>query len=99
MNEFKGTQGKWKYSVKYRGSTKKSLIQVEIPNNLTLTVGEIGLDDCTVACCCNIEQHRNALLISKAPEMLKMLKRVYNEQPHQHLYSEVLKLIKEATEF
>lgn len=45
----------------------------------------------------------NALLISKAPEMLEMLKEVYTMQEEgdgncKHLRKRVLKLIKEATE-
>lgn len=41
----------------------------------------------------------DALLISKAPELLKMLERVYNETSYQmHLFPDILRLIKEVTE-
>lgn len=67
MNEFKGTQGKWDYS-----DGDNSTIDIVLPNNTTISVdrydryggGLVGERS---------EMKANALLISKAPEMLNLL--------------------------
>lgn len=100
--EFKGTKSKWEYKVKHRGSCKPALIQVIIPTTYyqqVLEVGTISSDDCTVPTCCKTEEHANALLISKAPEMLEMLKRVASiEGMYPNVVRNISKLIKEATD-
>ena len=74
--EFKGTKEKWKYEVIYGKNRPKITVQIPIREsyNQELILGIIGEDDCTVASCCCQEEHANALLISKAPEMLEKLK-------------------------
>ena len=106
--EFKGTKGKWKYEVIYGKNRPKIIVQIPIREsyNQELILGIIGEDDCTVASCCCREEHANALLISKAPEMLEMLKKLKDAMlelmEHQdgweEDYEELEKLIKEATE-
>ena len=70
MSEFKGTKGKWAYGV-----TRKNKIGVKI-DTLFIQLGTIYDDDCTMPSCCCTKIHANALLISKAPEMLEMLESV-----------------------
>lgn len=115
MSKFKGTQGKWDYNVKHRGSTKNSLIQVLIPirkdYTKVLELGQISEDECTVAKCCCTESHANALLISKAPEMLEMLEEITEQaneiirinsmgasETYYQLINKAEQLIKKATE-
>ena len=102
--EFKGTKGKWKYEVIYGKKRPKITVQIPITEDFykELLLGTIGEDDCTVASCCCQEEHANALLISKAPEMLEMLEKLrgYGAEygmPNK-LYIELEQLIKEATE-
>ena len=94
MSEFKGTKGKWEKHI-----TKKNDIVVKIGVNKQLTLGHIYDDDCDIPSCCKIEEHANALLISKAPEMLAMLERA--ERTLREVYDcdtkEIEQLIKEAT--
>ena len=109
--EFKGTNGKWKYKVIYGKKRPKITVQIPIREDFyqELVLGTIGEDDCTVASCCCREEHANALLISKAPEMLKMLQELVrsaddmfnNGEPSETYYqliNKAEKLIKEATE-
>ena len=106
--EFKGTKGKWKYKVIYGKKRPKITVQIPIREDYyqELVLGIIGEDDCTVASCCCREEHANALLISKSPEMLEMLKKLKDTMlelmEHQdgweEDYEELEKLIKEATE-
>jgi iron only hydrogenase large subunit-like protein len=109
MREFKGSKGKWEKYI-----TKKKDIVVKIGVNKQLTLGHIYDDDCDIPSCCKTEEHANALLISKAPEMLEMLKSIISDfegdyvvdevivdQPYKWLidrYKEAKQLIKEATE-
>ena len=78
--EFKGTKEKWKYEVIYGKNRPKITVQIPIREsyNQELILGIIGEDDCTVASCCCQEEHANALLISKAPEMLEKLVEIVN---------------------
>jgi hypothetical protein len=93
--EFKGTKVKWVKEI-----TKKNKITVKIGNRV-IELGTLYEDDCRVASCCKLEENANALLISKAPEMLEMLKKIQAEtDPHGNSkrWNEIQQLIKEATE-
>ena len=100
--EFKGTKGKWKYEVIYGKNRPKITVQIPIREsyNQELILGIIGEDDCTVASCCCREEHANALLISKAPEMLEMLKKskeAFDNLNQPFISSDIEQLNKEAT--
>ena len=98
--EFKGTKGKWKYEVIYGKNRPKITVQIPIREsyNQELILGIIGEDDCTVASCCCREEHANALLISKAPEMLELLQSlVSSEMTPLAIRKQAKQLIKEAT--
>ena len=100
--EFKGTKGKWKYKVIYGKKRPKITVQIPIREDFyqELVLGTIGEDDCTVASCCCREEHANALLISKAPEMLEILQSlVSSEMTPLAIRKQAKQLIKEATEF
>jgi type II secretory pathway component GspD/PulD (secretin) len=88
MSEFKGTQGKW---TSLKPQDGNGFVYV---NNEYLTTG-------TIATCYGDgeEPQANALLISKAPEMLEMLKKILdNSDVPNVIYDEAKQLIKEATE-
>lgn len=92
--EFKGTKGKWK--IKKR-KNNCFYIKAESWSNFcqVYTITDGGMNTNKVA-------KANALLISKAPEMLEMLKLFYNTNSgHEITLSELQdkagKLIKEAT--
>jgi len=98
--EFKGTKGKWKVSKK----TNINEFNVEY-----FTIDFESSEDCIDIYADNrlsekeriIELKANALLISKAPEMLEMLMKVNNKlkgNGFPMLQSEIEQLIKEATE-
>lgn len=102
--EFKGTKGKWVKAEKHTSKHSYITVQSENKDNFKQILFEyrISADDCTQSCC-NKEQHANALLISKAPEMLEMLKRQnelikFLKGTHYCQYSEAQELIKSATE-
>jgi hypothetical protein len=89
--EFKGTKGKWEINPKASRNVRC--------NNLTIancSSGQNGENE--------IEEKANALLISKAPEMLNMLKTtsnclwMLNTKGTNELAEEIDKLIEEATE-
>jgi hypothetical protein len=101
--EFKGTKGTWEYI-----GGDNSSIDIVLQNNTTISIDRynrygselIGTRE---------EMEANALLISKSPEILEMLKefygvvRIYNENNvlPQYITNEMAKaykLIKEATE-
>lgn len=104
--EFKGTKGKWMVS-----DTIISCNNVPLASAFTLTsrVDESRLTDESwldmrkrtelLRIECQVEQKSNALLISKAPEMLEMLE-YFVEKDMLSAYGEALanQLIKEATE-
>ena len=107
--EFKGTKEKWKYEVIYGKNRPKITVQIPIREsyNQELILGIIGEDDCTVASCCCREEHANALLISKAPEMLELINEFYlmciqktfpKEHELEYMAEKAEKLIKESTE-
>lgn len=87
--EFKGTKDKWR-----------------LEQSLFYDTDKIILSDTKCICRVTIdgeEAKSNALLISKAPEMLEMLKKVLEINKHHnfngHLINEQIEqLIKEATE-
>ena len=97
--EFKGTKGKWKIK------DIKSTLETEI-NSSEYRIAKVkhykgkNFNDPIEK-----EAKANALLISKAPEMLEMLNRfmeITRELNHprlDHLRGSANKLIKEATEF
>lgn len=91
--EFKGTKGKWEIA----GSEKTfvyALNESKDRNAFSFNInndGRISLE----------EIQANALLISKAPEMLEMLQKVSVMCEHLkivHVKNEIDKLIKQATE-
>jgi hypothetical protein len=97
--EFKGTKGKWKES---SSNVKGILISVKNPNRDICTVWQYDNDFLETR-----EAKANALLISKAPEMLEMLKELKGvfDKYSVDFESEFFKykqpleqLIKEATE-
>ena len=94
MSEFKGTKGKW---VVEKTHEKGKWIQNEDGGYCAVSAGS------------TLEESKaNALLISKAPEMLEMLNRVLNDVDFSStlwgndagiiLSEEIEQLIKEATE-
>ena len=78
MNEFKGTQGEWSVSYKvYQNEHGASYVEIDCMKNGSGVTGlalvyegitEYGLR----------EMHANALLISKAPELLAKLQSIVN---------------------
>jgi hypothetical protein len=85
MNEFKGTKGKWDLL----SNVSWCEIQTESPIKSICAINK------------NIEEYEaNALLISKAPEMLEMLQRVSDMviEDAPHIRQEIEQLIKEATQ-
>ena len=89
--EFLGTKGKFKVVEVERGIAKGYYLSGD---NQRCFIAQIITDDRKEK-----ENLANATLFSKAPEMLEMLRRVYNETSYQsHLFPEILQLIAEATE-
>ena len=84
--EFKGTKGKW-YS-KYSKTDEGFKISS-------------GIDLVCITRCIQREDEANALLISKAPEMLQMLKDIRNQIEDGRTYitkDDIDRLIKQETE-
>lgn len=94
--EFKGTKGKWiteKFDLK--GYEKSILI---LSKNDNKQIAEVNFEYLR-----NDDYVYNALLISKAPEMLEMLHKVLEENMTDYsccmdIKNEIEQLIKEATE-
>lgn len=92
MSEFKGTKGKW-----YR-NTKSKIVSSVYSENEEKLIHISGKN--------NEEAKANSLLISKAPEMLDLLNRMYDKYSMNENISgslrgfmiEANELIKEATE-
>ena len=87
--EFLGTKGHWQYrkygyqKIKILGTKTKKVCEINCNNNNKI-------DSINVA---------NALLISKAPEMLEMLNKIMNSyDTGTQTYLDCQQLIKEATE-
>ena len=86
--EFKGTKGNW--IIEYSNRDDSYDIYNESKDEFV----------CTTMNSLDIEKH-NALLISKAPEMLEMLQDILEQRLDNRDYvsiSDIQKLIKEATE-
>jgi hypothetical protein len=84
--EFKGTKGKW----------ESNAFQSVYVQDLYLRICETN---CTDGVSNKEERKANALLISKAPEMLEFIIMVYNTMPDRSTIKEQARqLIKEATE-
>jgi hypothetical protein len=88
--EFKGTREKWEL---YYRNSRCCISQGE--NKAICDVWGEGVSNIT-----NEEMTHNALLISKAPEMLKMLIEVskHHKGGHSEIGYKIKQLIKEATE-
>lgn len=88
--EFKGTKGNWEL-----GTKKGCRIGIFNANNIQFVdVWKLGE-------CATLELKANALLISKAPEMLEMLKKckeAFENLNQPFISSDIEQLIKEATE-
>ena len=98
MTNFKGTQGKWVKNTYHNDITIKGKENHKYVANFRLTFSENDIDLRTKA---------NALLISKAPEMLEMLQKIYNIENGafglksfnvEDLKREIDSIIKSATE-
>ena len=101
MSEFKGTKGKWLVSYEYDEMWEQETAQIGVKNE----------NDCIITCWSNFienEYKANALLISKAPEMLEMLKCILSAElfdlekgepteSYYQYFNQIEKLIKEAT--
>ena|SRR5690606_25455891 len=99
MSEFKGTKGKWEY----HGGDNSS-IDIVLPNDTTISISRHHRYKDSELVGSRTEMEANALLISKAPEMLEMLIMI-NEGIHtmdfaqlEILQPEIEQLIQEATE-
>lgn len=98
MTEFKGTKGKWVVGIvpEYNDTLKSAMLEVQSDYYWVCKVQNNGMIQ-------SEEGNANALLISKAPEMLKMLREflAINGGCIQDVVKhkiKVAKLIKEATE-
>lgn len=92
MSEFKFTKGKW-YLQEFT-DVYTNIIRVKTDTHDTIYLGSTPQDP-------KSESRYNALLISKAPEMLEMLiqcKNALDKIGHGILESKIEQLIKEATE-
>lgn len=86
MSEFKGTKGKWEYSNK---NDYFHEVIIKEPNLKSVCAVNSNLK----------EVKANALLISKAPEMLEMLKRIMRTYDKgTQTYLDCQQLTKQATE-
>lgn len=96
MKDFKGTKGKWELCKTYN--------ELDVPS-FSITSDEGKIAYCyNLQICCGVQErsNANALLISKAPEMLAMLERIsrivddFEEWDEEN--KKIKQLIKEATE-
>jgi hypothetical protein len=103
MTNFKGTKGKWVLRSGYR-------TDIISANDSGFGIVDFGTEQEAYLADYPIEQLKaNALLISKAPEMLEMLSRVIEtftptvnsplEQSQEDLLNNIEQLIKEATDY
>jgi hypothetical protein len=97
--EFKGIKGKWSFEQEYDNKYKQETFVISSKDANIDTFVSVWSGNFN-----GIEEARaNALLISKAPEMLSMLQRIYSSwytsEPDEDLpIQEIQQLIKEATE-
>lgn len=95
MSEFKGIKGRWEVrgnKIFIEGTYKSVCTSHVVKNYKDITFEPIE----------DVEQIANALLISKAPEMLEMLNHLYNDLkqgalPNEKEIQAIEQLIKEAT--
>lgn len=99
--EFKGTKGKWKLTYTHKDKPGIDAINENGQTYKTVVLFGEKSDDAGIINT-GIEQKANALLISKAPEMLDMLDHLQSLMEYLDEWKEeregILKLIKEATE-
>ena len=93
--EFKGTKGKWNYE---NGTYLENTMFFSFNNGEVIKVSNINYNDEATE-----ETEANALLISKAPEMLEMIKLLIDRLEENDLkelsaVKRAKQLIKEATE-
>lgn len=91
--EFKGTKGKWRLE-KSQFYSDRICVFSDFENKFSDKL-ILSIDNCD-----NQEGKANALLISKAPEMLEMLESLENDDNAipAIIWNKIQKLIKEATE-
>ena len=88
--EFKGTKGKW-YVENFKGC-ESVCTKLDTQGDIICLIPD---EDCDSS---RENWEANALLISKAPEMLEMLEKISEINFNEEIQKEVLQLIKEATE-
>jgi len=95
--EFKGTKGKWEHKIVAQCSNRGVLV-FRVFSDIQNSSIDKGI--CRIEVENNLlEQQANALLISKAPEMLEMLQSlVSSEMTPLAIRKQAKQLIKEATE-
>ena len=96
--EFRGTRGKWKADTYTSENGRETTIVCNTDYNSNRTDIHVlfsAIDETEKQ-----TNRANALLISKSPEMLEMLKKIYfgNDYKNPSLHMEIKQLIKEATE-
>ena len=92
--EFKGTKGKWSIGVvpEYNDTLKSAMIEIQTNSVWVCKIQNNGIIQ-------SEEGNYNALLISKAPEMLYLLKDLLHDKGLNEVSRrEVKLLIKQATE-
>lgn len=91
MTNFKGTKGKWKVRGGYH-------IDIITDNDKAFGIVDFGTEQEAFLADYPIEQWKaNALLISKAPEMLEMLEDIFECGTNFDRWGELASLINEAT--
>jgi hypothetical protein len=96
--EFRGTKGEWKTYTYTSENGRETTIVCNTEYNSERTdihVRFSAIDETEKQ-----TNRANALLISKSPELLEMLKKIYfgNDYKNPSLHMEIKQLIKEATE-
>ena len=94
MKEFKGTKGKWSVGVapEYNNTLKSAMIEIHTNNVWVCKVQNNGIIQ-------SEEGNYNALLISKAPDMLEMLQYLNRRGGlGLDIHNKIEQLIKQATE-
>lgn len=91
--EFKGTKGKWTCRQDYDKKYNQPVIEIDARGSDNLCTVWNGQSQEMLS-----ETKADALLISKAPEMLEMLNKLYSQDLLKDYEQEVLDLIKSATE-
>ena len=109
MSEFKGTRGKWFFDKTKNAITSENVSGILATAWMTYKCedieerleGESWLEmrerTKPIRIEKDVEQKANALLISKAPEMLAMLEKIFDEKEVES-FKDLEQLIKEATD-